>query len=78
MKKLASSVKNMLSRIPANCRIAGEGIPTLGAFGDILPKMVHAMIRKYLKSTPAYPPSGPPVERPRLRGPDLEQPGGMP
>lgn len=74
-KKISTSVKNMLSRIPASCRIAGEGIPTLSVFGDTLPKMIHAMIRRYLKSVPAYPPSGPFIERPHLAGPHLERPG---
>jgi FxsC-like protein len=51
-------------------RTAVGGIATLEQFGIDLPKMVHAATRQYFKNATVYPPAGPAVKRPRLRGPE--------
>ncbi|MEU9381453.1 TIR-like protein FxsC [Streptomyces sp. NPDC048279] len=50
-------------------RIAVNGVPTLKAFTDVLPKVVAHATRQYLKHAEAYPPAGPHLPRPRLTMP---------
>lgn len=51
-------------------RAAVNGVPSLEEFGRALPAVVRAAARQYLKHAQAFPPAGPVVERPRLRGPE--------
>jgi FxsC-like protein len=73
---LGNSLANRLASVPHQCRMAATGIPTLQAFGQLLPQMTMIMMRRFRQSAPAYPPAGAPIERPRLRRADPEDPGG--
>ena len=55
----------------AYCRIAAKGVPTMEAFGQILPQVVEVAAQQYLRHARAYPPgtSGRHSERTRLMGP---------
>jgi hypothetical protein len=46
-------------------RLPGTGIPTLEAFGNLLPKTINAAIRNYLRDARPQPPAG--VKPPRRR-----------
>jgi len=52
-----------------DCRIAVNGVPTLKAFTDVLPRVVANTTRQFLKHAAAHPPVGQHVSRPRLAGP---------
>lgn len=79
-KSLRDGLSRYLGRkitaVPGKCQMAADGIPTLPEFGDLLPKIVMTMLRRFLKVADAYPPPGGPIERPRLNPPDPENPGG--
>jgi FxsC-like protein len=67
--QLRQALIQMLGRIPPppdECHAARDGIPTLEAFDDILPRMARAMSRRYLKTATPYPPSGPHSKKPLL------------
>jgi FxsC-like protein len=52
------------------CRAAAKGVPSMEAFGQILPQVVEAAAQQYLRHAAVYPPAGGShTERPRLRGP---------
>ncbi|GFN02855.1 hypothetical protein Smic_14110 [Streptomyces microflavus] len=53
------------------CRAAARGVPTMEAFGQILPQVVEVAAQQYLKHATAYPPvtGGGHGERTRLTGP---------
>ncbi|MET7503998.1 FxsC protein [Streptomyces microflavus] len=53
------------------CRAAARGVPTMEAFGQILPQVVEVAAQQYLKHATAYPPvtGGGHSERTRLTGP---------
>lgn len=54
----------------AACRAAAKGVPSMEAFGQILPQVVEAAAQQYLRHAAVYPPAGGShTERPRLRGP---------
>ncbi|WP_158575946.1 FxsC protein [Streptomyces corynorhini] len=54
----------------AASRAAARGVPSMEAFGQLLPQIVEAAAQQYLKHATAYPPTGGGhMERPRLRGP---------
>ncbi|OKJ97054.1 FxsC protein [Streptomyces sp. CB03234] len=54
----------------AASRAAARGVPTMEAFGQILPQVVEAAAQQYLRHATVYPPAGGRhTERPRLRGP---------
>jgi FxsC-like protein len=58
-----------LAEVRATSVIAGHGIPTLDDFSLVLPKLILAVVKQYLRHAQAYPPAGPAVERPpRLGG----------
>jgi FxsC-like protein len=72
--KLRHSLETSLHHKLAEGRIASRtavnGVPSLEEFGMALPAVVRAAARQYLKHAQAFPPAGPVVERPRLRGPE--------
>jgi FxsC-like protein len=66
---LSQVLNRMLSRVPPppdECHAAREGIPSIEVFDEILPKMAAAMSRRYLRTAPPYPPSGPHIKKPLL------------
>ena len=51
-------------------RAAARGVPTMEAFGQIMPQVVEAAAQQYLRHAQVHPPTGPQGrERPRLLGP---------
>ncbi|MEU8586866.1 TIR-like protein FxsC [Streptomyces sp. NPDC048664] len=52
-----------------DCRIAVNGVPTLTAFTDVLPKVVAHATKQFFKHATPHPVPGPHVPRPRLTGP---------
>ncbi|HET7017563.1 MAG TPA: TIR-like protein FxsC [Streptosporangiaceae bacterium] len=69
---LRTSVSRIIRRMPPKCRIAVAGIPNLTAFGDILPRLIYHAEKMYLRNSPTRAPAGPPVQRPKLTGPYIE------
>jgi hypothetical protein len=67
-ESLTAVLGRKLGEIPYKCRLAAEGVPTMGEFSALLPELAGIMLKRFLAdpSVPAYPP-GPPIERPRLR-----------
>lgn len=60
----------------AASRAAARGVPSMEAFGQILPQVVEAAAQQYLRHAAVYPPAGGRhTERPRLRGPMAGEPG---
>jgi FxsC-like protein len=56
----------------AYCRSAAKGVPSMEAFGQILPQVVEAAAQQYLRHAAVYPPAtggGGHHERTRLMGP---------
>lgn len=47
---------------------AERGVGSLEQFGLVLPQLIHAAARRYLRHASAFPPDGPAVERPRVVG----------
>jgi FxsC-like protein len=74
--KLSKLLGRRLDGVPRRCRMAATGIPTLQEFGQLLPMMTMIMGKRFRKAVPAYPPAGPPIERPRLRRTEPEESGG--
>src|SRR5262249_18005118 len=52
-----------------DCRIAVNGVPTLTAFTEVLPKVVAHATKQFFKPATPHPVAGPHVPRPRLTGP---------
>jgi FxsC-like protein len=75
-ESLHSTLSRMLGRVPPKYRMAGNGIPTLRAFGEMLPLLAYHVGRRYLRNASAHPPAGTAPERPRLIGPVVEDSGG--
>jgi FxsC-like protein len=77
---LRSGLEQLLGRrlasVPRRCELAAVGIPTLQEFGQLLAEMTLIMLKRFRRDTPAFPPDGPPIQRPRLRGPGPNDPGG--
>ncbi|MFD4587352.1 FxsC protein [Streptomyces sp. NPDC058423] len=68
--KLEQTLPTKLSQGRAACRAAARGVPSMEAFGQILPQVVEAAAQQYLRHAQVYPPAGGShTERPRLRGP---------
>lgn len=65
--EMALRAKLAVGRV--DCRIAVNGVPSLEAFGTVLPTVVQVAAKQYLRHAQAYPPAGPSIERPRLIGP---------
>jgi hypothetical protein len=74
--KLGQFLGRRFAGVPRRCAMAATGIPTLQEFGQLLPLMTMIMLKRFRKAVPAYPPEGPPIERPRLRRADPEDSGG--
>jgi FxsC-like protein len=53
----------------SGCRAAVEGVPSLDAFTNILPKVVAETTNRFFSHAKAHPPSGNRPPRPRLTGP---------
>jgi FxsC-like protein len=66
-----------LASVPRRCQMAASGIPTLQAFGQILPEMTLLMLKRFRKEATAHPPAGPVIERPRLRRADPKDSGDI-
>jgi FxsC-like protein len=69
-QKLREHLGRKLDSVPRRCEMAATGIPTLQEFSQILPEMTMTMLKRFRKAAPAHPPSGPVIERPRLRRAD--------
>ncbi|MFE7776690.1 FxsC protein [Streptomyces sp. NPDC057445] len=68
--KLEATLPTKLSQGRAASRAAARGVPSMEAFGQILPQVVEAAAQQYLRHAQVYPPAGGShTERPRLRGP---------
>src|SRR5262249_6435216 len=65
---LEATLRRKLGEVRGTSAIAGHGIPTLDDFSMVLPKLILTVAKQYLRHAQAYPPAGPAVERPRLRG----------
>jgi FxsC-like protein len=74
-QKLREYLGSKLDSVPRRCEMAASGIPTLQDFSQILPEMTMTMLKRFRKAAPAHPPSGPVIERPRLRRADPEESG---
>jgi FxsC-like protein len=74
---LENALANRLASVPHQCRMAATGIPTLQDFGQLLPQMTMIMVKRFRQRAPAYPPAGPPLERPRLRIANPDESGGI-
>jgi FxsC-like protein len=71
-RRLQEHLGRKLDGVPRRCAMAANGIPTLEDFGEVLPEMTMAMLKRFRKGAPAHPPPGPVIERPRLRPADPE------
>jgi FxsC-like protein len=65
-RSLTDCLGHKLASVPRGCEMAADGVPSLQDFGELLSKIAIAVLRTYLRQSPAYPPAGPPVERPRI------------
>ncbi|MFC9425187.1 MULTISPECIES: FxsC protein [unclassified Streptomyces] len=69
-EKLERTMPKKMGQGRAACRAAAKGVPSMEAFGQILPQVVEAAAQQYLRHAEVYPPAGGShTERPRLRGP---------
>ncbi|MFE3474631.1 FxsC protein [Streptomyces bacillaris] len=70
-QKLEATMPAKMRHGRAFCRAAARGVPTMEAFGQILPQVVEVAAQQYLRHATAYPPGpgGGPGERTRLTGP---------
>jgi FxsC-like protein len=71
---LNETLQRKLQEGSTDYRLSRNGIPTLEAFYDDLPKAVSRAAGQYRRHAATYPPPGPHVPRPRLLGPVA--PGG--
>lgn len=71
-EKLRQQLDRKLASVPRRCQLAASGIPSLQDFGQIIPEMMMAMLKRFRKGAPAHPPVGPVITRPRLRAADTE------
>ncbi|WP_299537580.1 FxsC protein [uncultured Streptomyces sp.] len=69
--KLEATLPKKLSQGRTHCRAAARGVPSMEAFGQILPQVVEVAAQQYLRHATAYPPAtgGGHGERTRLTGP---------
>ncbi|WP_329115024.1 TIR-like protein FxsC [Streptomyces sp. NBC_01465] len=72
--KLEDTMPAKLREGRATSRAAAKGVPSMEAFGAVLPQVIEAAAQQYLKHAAVYPPAPPPgggghSERPRLEGP---------
>ncbi len=68
--RLEDTMPTKMSQGRAACRAAANGVPSMEAFGQILPQVVEAAAQQFLRHAQVYPPAGGGhTERPRLVGP---------
>ncbi|MFE4454745.1 FxsC protein [Streptomyces sp. NPDC056796] len=69
-EKLEQTMPTKMRQGRAFCRAAARGVPTMEAFGQVLPQVVEAAAQQYLRHATVYPPAGGRhSERTRLMGP---------
>ncbi|MEE1769199.1 FxsC protein [Streptomyces sp. JV185] len=70
-EKLEQTMPAKMRQGRAYCRVAAKGVPSMDAFGRILPQVVEVAAQQYLRHAAVYPPatSGGHTERTRLMGP---------
>ncbi|WP_406500324.1 FxsC protein [Streptomyces sp. NBC_00846] len=70
-EKLEQTMPAKMRQGRAYCRVAARGVPTMDAFGRILPQVVEVAAQQYLRHAAVYPPAAGAVhtERTRLMGP---------
>lgn len=69
--KLEQTMPTKMRQGRAYCRAAARGVPSMEAFGQVLPQVVEAAAQQYLRHAAVYPPAtgGGHTERTRLTGP---------
>ncbi|MFI6898983.1 FxsC protein [Streptomyces sp. NPDC050256] len=70
--KLERTMPTKMRQGRAYCRAAAKGVPSMEAFGQILPQVVEVAAQQYLRHAAVYLPAtggGGPTERTRLMGP---------
>lgn len=65
---LGSALRHKLARGRVTSAIAVLGVPSIGDFEAVLPLLIPAAGNRYLGHAPAFPPEGPPLEKPTLDG----------
>jgi len=65
---LDSALRFKLERGRVTSAIAAEGVPSLSAFCAVLPLLIPAAGKSYLRHAPTFPPDGSVVEKPTLHG----------
>ncbi|HZX37242.1 MAG TPA: TIR-like protein FxsC [Streptomyces sp.] len=74
-ERLERTMPHQMRQGRVACRAAASGVPSMEAFGQILPQVVESVAQEYLRHAEVFPPAAqaPPgarsSERPRLRGP---------
>ncbi|MEU3216234.1 FxsC protein [Streptomyces sp. NPDC006971] len=70
-EKLERTMPTKMRQGRAFCRAAAKGVPSMEAFGQILPQVVEVAAQQYLRHAAVYPPAagGGQTERTRLMGP---------
>ncbi len=69
-EKLEQTMPAKMRQGRAFCRAAAKGVPSMEAFGQILPQVVEVAAQQYLRHATVYPPAGGGhTERTRLTGP---------
>lgn len=70
-EKLEQTMPAKMRQGRAYCRVAARGVPSMDAFGRILPQVVEVAAQQYLRHAAVYPPAagGVHTERTRLMGP---------
>ena len=63
---LDTTIARKLAEVRVTSTRAVHGVPTLDEFSMVLPKLILAAVKQYLRHAQAYPPVGPVIERPRL------------
>lgn len=69
---LDKSLRSKLAEGRATSAMAVRGVPCLEDFNTVLPAVVRAAVRHFLKHATAHPPAGPAVEKPRLLWPTTD------
>ncbi|NUL26639.1 TIR domain-containing protein [Streptomyces lunaelactis] len=71
MQKLERTMPHQMRQGRAADRAAARGVPSMEAFGQILPLVVESVAQEYLRHARAFPPA-PELRQPRLQGPMAE------
>lgn len=75
-EKLERTMPTKMRQGRAFCRAAAKGVPSMDAFGQLLPQVVEVAAQQYLRHAEVYPPAagGAQTERTRLTGPMAQTP----